>query len=134
MCAFFVVDLNSKPAHRKMASGSLEPFPNRLMSMASKPEARTSVTSMTLTLRGSCASVLLVLSDHAARSAYFEGFAFVAGASSGWTFLRQEKRPMLYARPRAPLVVGQPLFTVSKELGSRGSPKAYHWFADAARR
>ena len=91
-----------------MASGSLEFFENRFMSMASKPEALTSVTSMTLTLRGSCASVLLVLSDHAARSAYFEGFAFVAGASSGWTFLRQEKRPMLYARPRAPLVVGQP--------------------------
>ena len=76
----------------------------------------TSVTSMTLTLRGSCASVLLVESDHAARSAYFDGFAFVAGASSGWTRLRHEKSPMVLRR----LTAGVPL------VGAGGCPTLPH--------
>ena len=105
-----------------MASGSLEFFENRLMSMASKPDALTSVTSMTLTLRGSCASVLLVLSDHAARSAYFDGF-FVAGASasSGWTLRKHENRPMVAQA----LTEGVPLVAVD------GCPTLPHAFLGA---
>ena len=96
-------------------------FENRFVSMASKPEALTSVTSITLTLRGSCASVLLVESDQAARSAYFEGFAFVAGASSGWTLRRQEKRPMVAQA----LTEGVPLVAVG------GCPTLPHAFLGA---